>query len=85
VVRKDEGKSRPHVKSLRQNMTEAEVMLWSRLRLKEKHGAHFRRQHPIGTYIADFACLPAKLIVEVDGATHSSTLKSLMTGAAMRI
>jgi very-short-patch-repair endonuclease len=53
-------------------MTEAEVMLWSRLRLKEKHGAHFRRQHPVGPYVADFACLAARLIVEVDGATHSS-------------
>jgi very-short-patch-repair endonuclease len=72
VVRKDEKKSRPHVKSLRANMTEAEVMLWSRLRLKEKHGAHFRRQHPVGPYIADFACVAAKLIVEVGGATHSS-------------
>jgi len=53
-------------------MTEAEVILWSRLRLKEQHGVHFRRQHPIGPYIADFACVAAKLVVEVDGATHSS-------------
>jgi very-short-patch-repair endonuclease len=53
-------------------MTDAEVMLWSKLRLKELHGAHFRRQHPVGSYIADFACVAAKLIVEVDGATHSS-------------
>jgi very-short-patch-repair endonuclease len=51
-------------------MPEAEVMLWSRLRLKGKHGAHFRRQHPIGPFIADFACIDAKLVVEVDGATH---------------
>jgi len=53
-------------------VTDAEVILWSRLRLKEQHGAHFRRQHPVGSYIADFACVSAKLIVEVDGATHSS-------------
>jgi very-short-patch-repair endonuclease len=53
-------------------MTDAEVMLWSRLRLKLQHRAHFRRQHPVGPYIADFACVSAKLIVEVDGATHSS-------------
>jgi very-short-patch-repair endonuclease len=32
----------------------------------------FRRQHPIGPFIADFACIPARLIVEVDGATHGS-------------
>ena len=71
-MRKDEKKSRPHVKNLRKNMTEAEVILWSQLRLKEQHGVHFRRQHPVGPYIADFACVAAKLIVEVDGATHSS-------------
>jgi very-short-patch-repair endonuclease len=53
-------------------MTEAEVMLWSRLRLKEMYGAHFRRQHPIGPYIADFACVPLRLVLEVDGSTHYS-------------
>jgi len=53
-------------------MTEAEVMLWSRLRLKRLNGAHFRRQHPIGPYVADFACVPVRLVLEVDGATHSS-------------
>jgi len=53
-------------------MTEAETMLWSRLRLKEMHGVHFRRQHPIGPYIADFACIQAKLVVEVDGVTHAT-------------
>jgi very-short-patch-repair endonuclease len=72
AVRKDEEKSRPHVKTLRAKMTEAEVILWSKLRLKQYHGAHFRRQHPVGPYIADFVCIAAKLIVEVDGATHSS-------------
>ncbi|MDE3115571.1 MAG: endonuclease domain-containing protein [Pseudomonadota bacterium] len=53
-------------------MTDAEVMLWSRLRLKSMHGLHFRRQHPIGPYIADFACVPARFVLEVDGATHST-------------
>jgi very-short-patch-repair endonuclease len=52
-------------------MTEAEVMLWSRLRLKEMQGVHFRRQHPIGPYIADFACISAMLVVEIDGVTHA--------------
>jgi len=47
-------------------------MLWSRLRLKEKHGAHFRRQHPIGPFIADFACVAAMLVLEVESATHST-------------
>ena len=35
-------------------------------------GHHFRRQHPIGPYVADFACVIAKLVVEVDGGTHST-------------
>lgn len=53
-------------------MTEAEVILWSRLRRKAVHGRSFRRQHPIGPYIADFACRSARLVIEVDGATHST-------------
>jgi very-short-patch-repair endonuclease len=56
-------------KSLRQTMTEVEHMLWAKLR-RNQLGVHFRRQHPIGSYIADFACLNPKLIVEVDGGQH---------------
>ncbi len=59
-------------RSLRQNMTKAEVILWMHLRKRALNGARFRRQHPIGPYIADFTCPSAKLIVEVDGATHST-------------
>jgi very-short-patch-repair endonuclease len=62
----------PYAKKLRQAMTDAEVILWRHLRRDEMHGLRFRRQHPIGPFIADFACVPAKLIVEVDGATHGS-------------
>ena len=50
-------------------MTESERKLWSGLR-NEKLGAKFRRQHPLGHYIADFACLEVKLIVELDGSQH---------------
>ncbi|HVV32571.1 MAG TPA: DUF559 domain-containing protein [Vitreimonas sp.] len=56
-------------RTLRQNMTK--VILWVNLRKRALNGARFRRQHPIGPYIADFACPAAKLVVEVDGATHS--------------
>lgn len=59
-------------RALRQNMTKAEVILWMHLRRRALDGARFRRQHPIGPYIADFTCPAAKLIVEVDGATHST-------------
>jgi len=53
-------------------MTRAEVILWTRLQKRQVLGLHFRKQHPIGPYIADFACTKAKLVVEVDGATHST-------------
>jgi very-short-patch-repair endonuclease len=52
-------------------MTDAETILWSRLRRSQLGGWKFRRQHPVGPYVADFACVEANLIVEVDGATHS--------------
>lgn len=51
------------------NPTHAEIMLWKYLKNKQT-GYQFRRQHVIGKYIADFVCLPKKLIVEVDGKIH---------------
>jgi very-short-patch-repair endonuclease len=59
-------------RTLRQKMTKAEVFLWMQLRKRALNSARFRRQHPIGPFIADFACPAAKLIIEVDGATHST-------------
>ena len=61
---------RSTAKKLRLNSTEAEQKLWRRLRNLELRGSHFRRQVPIGNFIADFACLAAKLLVEVDGSQH---------------
>ena len=57
-------------RELRQTMTDAERLLWSRLRRRQVHGLHFRRQHPIGPFIADFACTRAKLVIELDGGQH---------------
>jgi len=51
-------------------MPDAEVILWSRLRHMAPLGMRFRRQHPIGPFIADFACVSQKLVLEVDGGTH---------------
>jgi len=51
-------------------MTEAEHVLWFRLRSHQVEGHKFRRQHPIGHYVVDFVCLERRLIVEVDGSQH---------------
>jgi very-short-patch-repair endonuclease len=51
-------------------MTDAERALWRILRSRQLVGRKFRRQRPVGRYVADFACMEAKLIVEVDGGQH---------------
>jgi very-short-patch-repair endonuclease len=56
---------------LRKNMTDAERKLWQYLRLRQLDGHKFRRQVRIGPYIADFVCLKAMLIIEVDGGQHA--------------
>jgi very-short-patch-repair endonuclease len=53
-------------------MTDAERVLWSKLRMKQLHGLIFTRQKPLGEYIADFYCHKVKLVVEVDGGQHYS-------------
>src|SRR3954469_1574592 len=57
-------------RELRQHMTTAEVKLWSKLRGDQILGLRFRRQHRIGSYIADFFCHAAKVVVELDGDSH---------------
>ena len=56
---------------LRQQMTDAEVRLWLGLRDRQIGGHRFRRQVPMGPYIVDFACLKARLVIEVDGGQHA--------------
>jgi very-short-patch-repair endonuclease len=55
---------------LRQNQTEAEAKLWSRLRAHRMAGVQFRRQHAIGNYIVDFCSPRRKLVIELDGSQH---------------
>jgi very-short-patch-repair endonuclease len=55
---------------LRQNQTEAEAKLWSRLRAHRMAGVQFRRQHAIGNYIVDFCSPRRKIIIELDGSQH---------------
>ena len=69
-------------KEMRENMTEAETVLWEAL--KSKHiGDKFRRQHIIGNFIADFVCLSKRLVIEVDGGYHTDdTQQGLDEGRA---
>jgi very-short-patch-repair endonuclease len=65
-------KSRKNIaRSLRKNMTDAEKHLWYHLRDRRLAGYKFRRQVPIGPFIADFLCLTEKVIVEIDGGQHA--------------
>ena len=57
-------------RTLRRNMTEAERRVWQILRSLQMKGYKFRRQVPIGRYIADFVCHEARLVVEIDGGQH---------------
>jgi very-short-patch-repair endonuclease len=65
----------PTVRSrqLRANSTDAETKLWNALRRKSIEGLRFRRQFYLGPYFADFICLPARLVVEVDGGQHGQS------------
>ena len=55
---------------LRDNLTDPEKMLWSVLKGNKVRGLAFRTQHPLGSYIADFYCHRARLVIEVDGKRH---------------
>jgi len=57
-------------RELRQTPTETERVAWQLLRGLRSRGYKFRRQHPVGPYIADFCCLESRLIVELDGSVH---------------
>src|SRR5262245_31304320 len=59
-------------RSYRKEMTDAEAKLWSMLRGRRLAEFKFRREHPIGPYVVDFACVGARLIVEVDGPSHDN-------------
>jgi adenine-specific DNA-methyltransferase len=64
-------RARVRARALRRSSPDAERALWQRLRDRRLAGFKFRRQHPVGRYFADFACIEAGLIVELDGGQHS--------------
>ena len=63
-------KFKPLARNLRTNMTNAEQLIWSKIRRKQIGDLQFYRQKNIGHYIVDFYCPKGKLIVEVDGGQH---------------
>ena len=63
--------SRSRARQLRKNPTDAERLLWQKLRFWQVDGRKFRRQQPLGGYIVDFVCLERRLIVELDGGQHA--------------
>jgi very-short-patch-repair endonuclease len=71
-MRKPDISKTAFARKLRREMTGAERKLWSALRAHRFHGLQFRRQAPCGPYVADFLCHAARLVIEVDGATHST-------------
>ncbi|MDZ4253913.1 MAG: endonuclease domain-containing protein [Sulfuritalea sp.] len=70
-------------RKLRHNLTDAERKLWSRMSAHQL-GAHFRRQAPLGSYVLDFACFAARVVVEVDGGQHADSEKDRVRDAWLK-
>ena len=68
--RRNRPRTVQQAKKLRREMTDAERKLWLRLNLRRLGGVKFRKQVPVAPYIADFACLERRLIIELDGGQH---------------
>ncbi len=67
-----EGQKTRFARHLRQDGTDAERSLWHHLRNRSLMGCKFRRQHPVGHFIVDFACLEHRVVVELDGSQHGT-------------
>ena len=67
------GAKKYFARQLRANMSDAEQCLWHRLRQRQLAGCRFRRQHPVGPFIADFACIEKRIIIEIDGGKHTES------------
>ena len=71
----------PRARQLRRAMTDAETKLWKLLRGRRMLALKFRRQVPVGPYIADFLCIAAKVIVEADGSQHADSARDMRRDA----
>jgi len=67
---------RDRARQLRRNQTDVEGKLWFRLRARQLSRAKFRRQFPIGTFIADFCCYERRLVIELDGGHHAEHMEA---------
>jgi len=67
-------------KRLRKTSTDAERVLWRSLQGRQLDGLKFRRQHPIGPYVVDFACLERSVVVEIDGGQHAEEAQEAKDG-----
>ena len=79
-----EGQKRDFARQLRSAMTDAERRLWQQLRRHQLADFRFRRQHPIGPYIADFVCLSARLVIEIDGGQHNEPAADMARDASLQ-
>jgi very-short-patch-repair endonuclease len=68
---------------LRGNQTDAETVLWSRIRNRQIDGHKFARQVPIGTYICDFVCREKQVVIEVDGGQHAESAADTVRDARL--
>ena len=83
--RADEGGAKVgRARALRQRTTEAEKRMWFLLRDRRFDALKFRRQVPIGRYVADFACYEAKVIIELDGSRHAGSLTDKVRDVDLR-
>ena len=74
---------RGFARSMRQAPTDAEARLWETLRDRRLMRLKFRRQVPLGPFIADFVCMEARLIVEVDGLHHADSRRDAFRDAGL--
>ena len=72
---KSQRRTVEQARQLRREQTPFEAILWKILRDRQLEHYKFRRQHPIPPYIADFACIANKLVIELDGRIHDLTIE----------
>ncbi len=67
--------AKSRARALRRALTDAERKLWRALRDRRMQSIKFRRQAPVGPYIADFLCIEHRLVIEADGSQHAESVR----------